>query len=847
MAGASADHPRSPGARASFVLLLACMLAWIGVQQASAADALDEKGKGPSLETEWVGIPKQAPRRPDYHPTKADPNAQMLVQANEIHYDYANERVAAVGSVQMYYSGSTLEADKVTYDQKTKRLRAEGNVRLVQPDGKIVYGEILDLDDQFRDGFVDSLRLETPDKTRFAAPMTERSGGTYTVFQSGTYTACEPCKDDPRKPPKWQIKAVRIVHDELEKMIYFENARLEVFGVPLVWVPYFSAPDPTVKRKSGWLSPSASYSKNYGVAFSAPYYWALAPNYDFTFTPTITSVQGPLLEGQWRQRFENGAFSIHGAGIIQADPHQLTDIHGPGYPGDKQFRGEIDTVGQFALNDKWLFGWDGLLMSDKMLFQDYKINSYWQHFTDPKYFGNGITDAGTSQAYLVGRGDRSYFDARVMYFYGLSLADRQSELPTVAPVVDYARTFAQPVLGGELSMKANITSLSRQQAEFDAISQAAIDNNWCLTANPNLTARNCLLRGVPGVYSRASAETMWRRTLIDPLGQTWTPFVILRGDVGESSIDNQFGVSNFVETGNNAFVRFMPAVGLEYRYPLINVQSWGTQTIEPIVQVIARPNEPDSKIPQEKIPNEDSQTLIFDDSNLFKVDKFAGWDRVEGGGRANYGVQYTAQFNQAGTVNALFGQSTQLFGKNSFAYQDAANTGLDSGLATSVSDYVARLSYQPDQTYSFISRFRFSQQDLTVERAEVEARASFDRWAVSLLYGNYAPQPDIGFLARRDGVLGSASFKFTPNWSVLGAARYDLGSSQFDQYRLGLGYIDDCFAISVNYITDFNYGYSAQNASSIAVGTDHMVMIQIHLRTLGGSSFSTRVAGTAPY
>ena len=166
------------------------------------------------------------------------------------------------------------------------------------------------------------------------------------------------------------------------------------------------------------------------------------------------------------QRFDNGAFAIHGAGIVQADPHLLTEVHGPGYPGDRRFRGELDTAGQFSVNDKWVWGWDALLLSDKTLFQDYKINSYWQHFTDPKFFGNGITDAGTSQLYFMGRGDRSYFDARVMYFYGLSLADNQSQLPIVAPVIDYARVFAQPVLGGELSLKANITSLSRQSAEF---------------------------------------------------------------------------------------------------------------------------------------------------------------------------------------------------------------------------------------------------------------------------------------------------------------------------------------------------------------------------------------------
>ena len=136
----------------------------------------------------------------------------------------------------------------------------------------------------------------------------------------------------------------------------------------------------------------------------------------------------------------------------------------------------------------------------------------------------------------------------------------------------------------------------------------------------------------------------------------------------------------------------MPTAGLEYRYPFINVQSWGTNTIEPIAQVIVRPNEPRIG----KLPNEDAQSLVFDDGNLFRVDKFSGWDRVEGGGRANAGVQYTGQFNQGGFVNVLFGQSYQLFGANSFAVGDTTNTGLDSGLDTTRSDYVARVSYQPD-------------------------------------------------------------------------------------------------------------------------------------------------------
>ncbi len=107
----------------------------------------------------------------------------------------------------------------------------------------------------------------------------------------------------------------------------------------------------------------------------------------------------------------------------------------------------------------------------------------------------------------------------------------------------------------------------------------------------------------------------------------------------------------------------MPTVGLEYRYPFINVQPWGTTTIEPIAQVILRPNETYAG----RLPNEDAQSMVFDASNLFAVDKFSGYDRVEGGGRANVGVQATTQFDRGGSVNVLFGQSYQLYGLNSFA------------------------------------------------------------------------------------------------------------------------------------------------------------------------------------
>ncbi len=272
--------------------------------------------------------PPPPPKKPS-----APSNQPMLVQATEIRYDYTNNSVAAVGNVQIYYGGATIEADQVIYDQKTKRLVAEGNVRLTEPDGKITYGQKIDLTDDYRDGFVDSLRLETADDTRFAASRADRSKGNYTVLQNGVYTACEPCKDDPKKPPLWQVQAARIIHDEGEKMLYFEDARIEFFGVPLAYIPFMSTPDPTVKRKSGFLFPDISFStQQFGYGIEPKYFWALAPNYDLTLSTLLTTKQGALLDGEWRHRLLNGSYSIRAAGIFQLDPGYFASRDGPSSP-----------------------------------------------------------------------------------------------------------------------------------------------------------------------------------------------------------------------------------------------------------------------------------------------------------------------------------------------------------------------------------------------------------------------------------------------------------------------------------------------------------------------------------
>ena len=328
----------------------------------------------------------------------------------------------------------------------------------------------------------------------------------------------------------------------------------------------------------------------------------------------------------------------------------------------------------------------------------------------------------------------------------------QAQIPIIHPVLDYTNVLPQQVMGGEFSYKFNLTSLTPAGSQLRRHQPERPQQRLCATATADtavLTPANCLLRGIPGTYTRASAEVDWRRTFVTDNGQMITPFFGLRGDVASLDVDNQAGVSNYIATGQSELARVMPTAGVEYRYPFVDVEPWGTQTIEPIAQLILRPNETEIG----KFPNEDAQSLVFDDSNLFQIDKFSGWDRVEGGGRVNAGIQYTAQFNRAGiaqrAVRAVLSDLRRRTRSRPATSPIPAWTAVSTRPFPTMS---ARVTYQPNQIYSFTARGRFDEADLrSSQRFELESRANFDRWTLQLLYGNYAPQPELGFLTPPPG------------------------------------------------------------------------------------------------
>jgi len=786
-----------PFRRAGFAVL--CALLFAGLNGAAYAQSLPRsKTVEPSLTKRLMG--KKSSR---------DQNTQMLVTANEMIYDYKNNKVHAVGGVQIYYDGGVLEADKVTYDRATNKMFAEGNVRYKAKDGNVIHANSLDMTQDFREAFVNSMLVETPQRTRFAASRADRTEGNITVFSNGVYTACEPCRDDPKKPPLWQVKAARIIHNEGERKVYYENGTLELFGYPVAYLPFFYHPDPTVKRQSGFLPPHVYSNSRVGVGIEAPYFWSIKPNMDATVAVVPFSGQGVLGKGEFRHRLVNGAYQIKAAGIDQTNPERFGSLS-----GNRNFRGALEASGEFNINQRWTWGFDGALLSDRSFLNDYYINR------------TRLTER-TSQIFMTGQGDRSHFDMRALGFYGLSELDNNRQLPFVHPVIDYSYFFGNPILGGELSYRLNFTSISRDQADLGATS--VLDTNGkdlsrCIAINPN--PNQCFVRGLPGTYNRLSALMDWKRTITsDVTGILFTPFARVRADAASIQVSPDANIAALNTVANDELIRAMPVVGLEARWPFISVHSWGTQTLEPIVQTIIRPNE--TRIG--RFPNEDAQSLVFDDTNLFAIDKYSGYDRVEGGSRLNYGLQYTANVHRFGMVNVLLGQSYQMFGLNSYSVYDIANTGAHSGLEERTSDYVSRIYFQPTGRLSFVTRFRFDKDDLSLRRFEAETTSRWDRLTLSTIYSRYEAQPMIGYLERRNGVYQTANYQFHDYWSIMGGVRYDLERGRIDFGTVGLTYTDECIAISATYVADYT--------NLITSSPVHKFMLRLNLRTLGETGF----------
>lgn len=780
---------------------------------------------------------------PVARPTERDEH--MVVEADQVVYDNDVDTVTALGNVQIYYKGNTLTARKVIYRRADKRVIAEGDARLTDKDGNVLTSPKLDVTDGFTEGFVQSLRIDTIDRSRFAAESATRSGGDVTVFEKGVYSACQTCVNEPDKPPFWQIKAAKIIHKQQEKTIYYEDARLEMLGVPIAYVPFFQHPDPSEKRKTGFLLPRVIDSNSLGVGVQVPFYWAPVADWDATLAPVAMSRQGVLMDVEVRHRFDAGMVTVRGFGINQWAPDAFKFTS-----GDRAHRGAVTTTGKFTINENWHWGWDATVVSDRRFLSDYHISPL-------------SSDRSISTVFLTGEGLRNYFDARAYRFsvfnddlaydkFGNKLlfgsgTELQDKQPVVHPVVDYDVVAENPVAGGEVSAHLNLTSLTRNKTDIDTYGRVL---------------------GIAGTFTRVSGMVGWRRQIIDDFGQVFTPFASLRGDVFyDTSTDP--ALVGFVRKGTLA--RITPTIGLDYRYPFVAMSSFGTHTFEPIAQIVARPNEQWMG----KLPNEDAQSVVFDDTTLFRPDKFSGWDRAEGGTRLNVGGQYTFNASNGASLSTLFGRSYLLTGANSFGYPDYTNlmaeaylgrpvplTAYGSGLETNTSDWVGRVNLDSATGFRVGAQARFDHADFTLNRADIQAtgtagpltagvgwaylRTPRELYDLLTAYGVTDP----GALAIRDAMKDSrselqthANLRLADNWRVFGGVRYDLKSKFVSGDTVGIGYDNDSFSVSLSYS---DQTYSAVNATTLPVTVssvhDQTFYLRFGFRTLGDGQLSNSLS-----
>ena len=715
----------------------------------------------------------------------------MLVESDEMVYDYDHDVVAAVGNVKIYYGGYTLEAQKVSYDRRSGRLVATGQVTLTDPTGASYYSEHIDITDDFRDGFVQSLRVDTAQHTYFAASRAERSEGQTTTFVGGVYTACEPCKEHPERPPLWDVKAAKIVQNGKTRRIYFHHARLEFFGLPIAWLPYFSVPDPTVSRATGLLTPAFGYSARVGAFLTTPYFWALAPNYDVTLTPTVLSRQGLLTELEWRHTNGPLTYSVNVAGIYQLDPSAFP----AGSAARTTWRGGIASAGTYAINRDWTLGWNGTLLSDRGFGIDYGV------------LGANASDL-KSTIYLTGLRGRNYFNAASSYYQVLTEPTAGAQYAQnlqawVAPEVDYQRVA--DVFGGQMTFTTNIANVVRQT-----------DDPFNISGDPTT-----YYHGVAGEFVRGTQEIAWQRRFVGLFGQVFKPFASVRGDLYYMT-----GNSASAVTGRSTATRFMPAVGLEWSWPILMTAGNLSQIIEPVAQVIVRPDETGVGT----LPNNDAQSLVFDSSNLFTIDKFSGFDRIEGGTRANIGLRYHAAFGNGATIDGIAGQSIQLAGTNPFASDPISNVAAYSGLETTFSDYVAGLTVDSGLGARVDARARFDNATLALNRGELLATASFGRATTSVGYLYSRSDPNAGRTSPSSVIRGGASLSIGENWRAFGSITYDIAGRAIADDTFGLAFDNDCVTLSVAY-SETRFGYTARDPARV-------ISVSLALRTLAQQSFS---------
>jgi LPS-assembly protein len=688
-------------------------------------------------------------------PAAVGPDGEMReVAFSSLRLEYENESevVTASGDVRMNSEGNNLRADRVVWDRKSDVVRAEGNVRLVNPKGDVVYGDSVVLTDAMRDAVADNLLLVLEDGGRLAADKAERKDG-YTTLYRAAYSPCAVVNENGcPKDPTWQITAVRVVHDPFRHRIRYEGAGLSLFGARIIALPGLSHPDGSEGGGSGLLVPDVRLSQSNGLEISAPYYFKLAPNRDATVTPHLYSDVLPMVEGRYRQLTDIGAFQV--GGYLTYGSRIPLDQAALGLR-DRGIRGYLEGNGRFQLTPEWSVTASARYATDRTFLRRYDISR----------------DTRLRSVVEAERIDRnSYISIAGWAFQGLRTTDIAGQQPIALPAIDARWRVNDPILGGRIELQANSLAILRTEGQDT---------------------------------QRAFASARWDRRSITPMGQELIFTAYGRADVYHSS-DNSL-TSTVTYRGEPGWQsRAVGALAAEVRWPLVGPFMGGTQRLTPRLQVVASP--PTSNI---GIPNEDARSVDLEDSNLFALNRFPGYDRWEDGARVTYGVDWAFDFPGV-SARTTVGQSYRLSQKPTIFPPGT-------GLSDRFSDYVGRTTVKIGHKLSLVHRFRLDKDDLEVRRNEVDAVIGGHQTYATIGYLrlNRDIDPAIEDLRDREEIRLGGRVKFARYWSVFGSAIVDLTDraedpiSQADGYepirhRIGIAYDDDCIELGVTWRRDYD-------------------------------------------
>jgi LPS-assembly protein len=686
---------------------------------------------------------------------------QMGFSAAVVEYDSNTEVVTAKGDVIANRDGYSVRADKIVWNRTTGQIVAEGNIRTVGPEGDVAYGDKVELTEALKDGVINNMLVVLADESRLAANRGARKNGVYTLNYAA-YTACEvETADGCPKNPSWEVKAVNVIYDPAKKRVDYEGARLELFGLPVVPLPFLSHPVGT-KAGSGFLVPGIGFSRNNGVELEQSYYWRITQNRDLTGSVTVFSDAAPLGRVNFRSLEKYGAVDLTAYGTY-SDRISTSGVETP--VGTNVFRGYLEGAGRMQFDQHWSFSASGRYASDRTFLRRYDISR----------------DDRLRSTFSAERiGSNSYFSLAGWAVQTLRTGDPQGLAPIALPEIDYRLRLDAPVVGGSVQIQANSLAIARTEGQDT---------------------------------QRAFASAKWDLRTINGLGQEVTFTMLARGDIYHSD-DNESTLTEIYRGETGWQTRSIFAAAADMKWPFIGQAFGGTQIFTPRVQVVAAP-----AISNLKIPNEDSRAVDLEDSNLFALNRFPGYDRFEDDYRMTYGFDWALRKNTF-TADVNLGQSYSLSNRASL-FPDGT------GLSDKASDIVGRLEFRFKNIIKLTHRFRLDKDNLAIRRNEIDAtigsRGTYLQAGYLKLNRNIGPT--LEDLNDREEIRLAGRVRVARYWSVFGSTIVDLTQTNEDptilsdgfdpiRHRLGVSYDDDCLSLSLTWRRDYQPVGDSQRGNS---------------------------------